>query len=197
MTLGGRCLKTFSILFLLVVFFNGSARAQLSYNRDQKLSVLSLGAGTLSVSSSETNFQTVSIFAAYRRALSDSPISFSVQINPIFQTSSLFGLQASGSLAYQIVGSNEIATNYSDQGQVVLSQSTHDDHLKMFLGAGATILPVFGSNSTASYSGPFGELAALYMPLSLGASLQYNKLALGERNVSMMGLFVSYFWNMH
>jgi hypothetical protein len=190
-------LKTISFLFLLTTSFANSALAQLSYDRDQKLSVLSLGVGTISVSSTTTNFQTVSFFAEYRRALADLPISFAAQLNPIFQTSSLFGLQVSGSLAYQIVGSNEISTAYQDQGQTVLSQTTHDDRFKMFLGAGVTVLPVFGSNSTASYSGPYGELSALYMPLSLGASLQYNKLSLGDRNLSMVGLFVHYFWNMH
>ena len=189
-----------SILRFIVgvsLFFGAGAKAELTYHRDQKLSVLSIGLGTQLVNSTAATFQTFSLYANYRRALRDTPFSYSAQVSPIFQTSSLFGIQLSGSFAYQVVGSTEIATEYFDSGDRILSQSTSDTKLKVFTGLGATLLPVFGSNSTASYTGIFGEVSALYLPKNIGATLQCNKLSLGSKNLTMIGIFVHYFWSIH
>ena len=177
---------------------NGQAQAdeQLSYQRQQNLSYFGMGLGGVSISSSETSLSSLAFDVSYRHAIQDTPFSILVLVAPILQSTNLFGLQATAGIGYQVYGTTQIATQYSDQGQVVISQSTPDSEIKGFVDAGISVLPVFGSNSTASYSGIFGDVSAYSSKYRLNADLQINMLTLGARSVTTLGLFLNYYWNL-
>jgi hypothetical protein len=169
---------------------------QLNYHRTQELTIFGLGVGVVSLSGSSTSVQALALSASYRKGFSDTKFSFYGQGAPIFQSASIFGVQATIAAGYQVMGTNRIVTEYSDNGQPVFSQKTPDSNFKLFIDAGITVLPVFGSSTTASYSGFFIQGAAYSEAKSLSLALQLNSLTLGTRSLTMGGLFLSYFWNL-
>jgi hypothetical protein len=168
---------------------------ELGYIHQQKLSYLGIGVGGVAISSSEASLSSFALDLNYRRSIMDTKFNYFVQVAPIFQSTSLFGLQGTAALGYQIYGSTQISTQYSDEGQNVLSQITPDTVVKGFVDAGLTILPVFGSNSTASYSGIFFDASVYSSKYMLDAALQANFLTLGSRSIKTIGLFLNYYWN--
>lgn len=181
-------------LCCMILVTSLQANAQLAVKRTVNPSRFALGIGGLSLSSTSANAQLFSIIASYRHRVVGTSFSVIAQVNPLFQTSSVFGVQLAGGAAYRLVGKDAQRVEYTVDQQPIFRASQAETPFTLDFDASFSLLPIFGSTSTVTYSGFMFGPTAHFRKWSSSIGLQYSALSLGTKRVSMVGLYIMYVW---
>ena len=185
------------VLSLISLFFYSPSafadQTDLSYRESQKLSYVSFGVGEI-ILNATLRVQSVALSAQYRKLMKNTRVAFAGQVNPIFQTSGLFGVHINAGAGYMLLGTPASEMIVIDRKDTILYQKIDASSFQLFFDASLSLLPVFGGVGTATYTGYNFALQAYFTSLPIQLTVQSTSLNLGSKSGTMISGYLGYYW---
>jgi hypothetical protein len=157
------------------------------------LSEIGLGLAAQTIGGTGTTIKTVAPTIEVIRHFPRKRYGPAIVISPLFQSQGgLFGIYASGGLNYTLFGKRSETESVESAGHPFLSRTVPGTTWAGSVDLAISALPVFGSTTTATYSGPSVAICLQRLTgFGWKASARYAHLAVSAKSLNLMAIEIS------